>query len=474
MRRIDSAARQGSWIAYWLLTVLLVLGAVLTTTQPMSLIGAISQHYVDSTSPTWVSTITGYSPLIWWRLGEASGTTINDASGNSRSGTYNATGVTLGATGAIAHDSDTAVTTSGVVTGSIANAAWMTQSDYTAWVWVKTTVGNTQMLAWGRDFSSTSRGFSLGVNASGVPAFGNSGSVFQLGVATIADGTWHLLVGVRDGTAGTFTLYVDGTQAASGSGADSTGAGCGLYLGARGNNSLQWNGSIDEVGYVDGKLTASQIATMWTDGADAPRRISTAAGTSTTGASFATSPTAGNLLLLAVSVVNASTTTNSCSTPSGWNTGPSKALVNGTVGGSVFTFWKIAAGGDANPTFTITGANTGTATVIEEWDGIATSGTLDTTFTAGQWNNVSGSQSCGTATTTAARTWIWAVVGGWGSATPAFTWGDSLSHDRGGVSSSSKCFAAWKVLFASASDTPSCSVNQTMIAGIVAMAFKRA
>ena len=65
-------------------------------------------------SPTeYANVVRADAPIGYWRLGERSGGTAADASGNGRAGSY-AGGVTLGAAGAIAGDSDGAASFDGV------------------------------------------------------------------------------------------------------------------------------------------------------------------------------------------------------------------------------------------------------------------------------------------------------------------------------------------------------------------------
>lgn len=61
---------------------------------------------------TYESEVLADNPLIYWRLGEPSGTTAADLSGNGNDGTYNGA-VTLGTTGLLTGDVDTAVTFDG-------------------------------------------------------------------------------------------------------------------------------------------------------------------------------------------------------------------------------------------------------------------------------------------------------------------------------------------------------------------------
>jgi len=51
----------------------------------------------SSVSPAFHTALLQYSPLAYWKMGEPSGTTMTDSSGNANNGTY--TSVTLGATG---------------------------------------------------------------------------------------------------------------------------------------------------------------------------------------------------------------------------------------------------------------------------------------------------------------------------------------------------------------------------------------
>lgn len=59
------------------------------------------------------------TPALYWRLGESSGPTAADASGNGRTGTYGA-GVTFSQTGAISGDANTAILFTNATTSSVA------------------------------------------------------------------------------------------------------------------------------------------------------------------------------------------------------------------------------------------------------------------------------------------------------------------------------------------------------------------
>src|SRR5437588_11591152 len=63
-------------------------------------------------------TVLADSPIAYYRLGEASGTTAVDASGNGRNATYSGAGVTYAQAGVIANDTDTSILLNGS-TGTI-------------------------------------------------------------------------------------------------------------------------------------------------------------------------------------------------------------------------------------------------------------------------------------------------------------------------------------------------------------------
>ncbi len=62
----------------------------------------------ESAIPAYLSAVLTDLPSGYWRLGEGSGVVAVDSSGNGRNGTYSATGVTLGQTGLLTGDTDTA------------------------------------------------------------------------------------------------------------------------------------------------------------------------------------------------------------------------------------------------------------------------------------------------------------------------------------------------------------------------------
>lgn len=75
-------------------------------------------------------------PLAYWQLGEASGVTARDSSGNGYNGTYSG-GVTLGATGLVATNGGAAVGLDGVDGLVSAPAAWPQMTAFTIECWFR-------------------------------------------------------------------------------------------------------------------------------------------------------------------------------------------------------------------------------------------------------------------------------------------------------------------------------------------------
>ena len=216
------------------------------------------------------------SPLAYWRLGESSGTTIGDSSGNSRSGTYAGT-YTLGVPGLLGGDSDTAVSaTSGI--GSIAAASWMNVSSALSLeCFFKTSVSGTLGLI-GRTNSGT---FGT-ADTNTVRIYLNSGKlVFQVfnsswnpaftlqSAGTYNDGFRHHVVGTWDGS--TAVLYVDGSSVTSTSASFTIASSATLpfYIGKMAG-SFAYSGIMDEVAYYSSALSSTRVSSHYSAAGTAP------------------------------------------------------------------------------------------------------------------------------------------------------------------------------------------------------------
>jgi hypothetical protein len=238
---------------------------------------------------SWPPTPTGYaavvaadSPLAYYRLGEASGSTMVDTSGNGRTGTYS--GVTLGASGLLVGDSDTAVscssTTSSTTYASVTGASWMAPTNLTVEAWIETTdtaqPSKSILTRWDQVTTSNCEfGLDLGSTTSGAGrVFVNtsSGVYIAQGSTALNDGTAHHLVGVFDGS--NLILYVDGTAVATTATAGTLNAPSTTLLVISGicagpttvNSNYGFVGTVDEVALYDTALSSTRVAAHYTAG----------------------------------------------------------------------------------------------------------------------------------------------------------------------------------------------------------------
>jgi PKD repeat protein len=218
---------------------------------------------------------------LYWRFGEASGTSVVDWAG-ATSGVAG-TGVSRGAAGALTGDANTAANFSGTSTGRVYSPTQMpSPASYSASVWFKTTTSSGGKLI---GFGDSQTGNSvltdrhLYMDNSGRLIFG----VAPRGVVTITsprtyrDGQWHQAVTTlgADG----IRLYVDGQQVAAR--ADTTSAEDIFGYWRVGGDTIDttwpsrptstfFSGSIDEVAIFPTVLTPAQIADQWSVSRGAP------------------------------------------------------------------------------------------------------------------------------------------------------------------------------------------------------------
>ncbi|WP_227497103.1 LamG-like jellyroll fold domain-containing protein [Planctomonas psychrotolerans] len=204
-------------------------------------------------------------PEAYWRLNETSGTTVYDWSGMNPA--YASGGVTRGAAGAIANDTNTASTFSGATWGLAATKTIQPgPNDFAIEGWFKTTTTRGgKIIGFGNKFSGESNQHDRHVymDDAGRVFFGvNDGGRRTLNTAAgLNDGQWHHVVANLGSTG--MQLYVDGAlvgersdavqgQAYNGFwriGGDTTWAGTSMYFG----------GAIDDVAIYRSALTADQV-----------------------------------------------------------------------------------------------------------------------------------------------------------------------------------------------------------------------
>jgi glucose/arabinose dehydrogenase/PKD repeat protein len=209
-------------------------------------------NYVDAVLPD--------APIGYWRLGETSGTTAADSSGNGRNGTFQ-TGYTLGAT-SLTIGTNPAVTFSG---GSVLLPAnvnpW--SGDFTIEAWAKPANSSSYAAVFQREVYNAN-GFRFGQQANRW-AFWTSESGGNILLAnnpgTLAAGQTDHIVVTRSGS--TFRLYVNGIEVGNSGGTYVAPTGGGA-IGAVGGGPF--SGVIDEVAVYGTALSASRILAHYNAG----------------------------------------------------------------------------------------------------------------------------------------------------------------------------------------------------------------
>ena len=138
---------------------------------------------------------------------------------------------------------------------------------YTVSMWIKPTAeaysNNRPLYCWGRDGTNTKTSFMRlnGGNSGGGVMFTHWGDNFVAAAGNLADGNWHHVVAVYDGTARKKTVYVDGTAyAAAANQAVAVDGETSLYIGSRsGSTSTTYAGGMDEFMVIAGAWTAGEV-----------------------------------------------------------------------------------------------------------------------------------------------------------------------------------------------------------------------
>lgn len=220
-------------------------------------------------STQYSSVVLADSPVVYNRLGESSGTSAADASGNGNTGTYSASGVTYSQTGAITQDTNTCVLFDGsagrMQMPAGVNVNGWTNFTFECWFYLSnTTYGNYPGVA-ANDLTYTSnKGFLLQVapTSDGQRGYADlNNAAANFGAGSFSASTWYHLVVSWDGT--TTRTYING--AASGTATPSTNGGLvaatyQVMVGAYPNGSNFFPGRIDEVAIYHSTLSASRIS----------------------------------------------------------------------------------------------------------------------------------------------------------------------------------------------------------------------
>lgn len=235
-------------------------------------------------APTYADIILATSGLLhYWRLGDPSGSVMAAETGTA--GSYTGT-PTLGATGALAGDADTAVTFNGSSQAASAAANLSAVSTLTIEFWLKVSSwGGADQLAfeYTTNYNTSTGGFVVNPNDSGSGRFqvamtGNSGGNYDAwSFARPSTGVFHHYALILDRTQAANSqigpLYMDGVarslQQNQTPAADITGnfVNSTLYFMSRATTSLRLAGTLDEVALYNRALTAQEVLDHYEAGA---------------------------------------------------------------------------------------------------------------------------------------------------------------------------------------------------------------
>lgn len=358
-----------------------------------------AQDIRKSTDPTfdrvYADEVLIDGPVGYWRLGEASGTTAADSSGNSLTGTYTGS-YTLGRTGALAGDANTAFqprASSSAAAGyvNIGNpAALQITGDQTIEMWLRRLEFSHRENPWNKAYAGEG---TVTSEPNGAINYyygtdGTDGATYQ-GFTTagtpLADSNWHHVVLVRDLSSRMYLCwYIDGVLL------NETPAN---YAAAKAGTQPAWIGDgyvesfvghIDEVAVYNKALSAERILAHYNKGMNAPgagaavvsnvevgvgvysgvdlhepvaiRERITVAGTT---ASVAASPADGEVGLPILTVASPGAATYTVSPATARTTAPSRTALyegyDGTIpyrttilGDNPISYWRLnEASGDA-------------------------------------------------------------------------------------------------------------------------------
>ncbi|WP_353648549.1 PKD domain-containing protein [Nakamurella sp. A5-74] len=340
------------------------------------------------------------SPSLYWRLGDAAGATVADASGNADPGVVSG-GVTFGRPGALDLN-NTAVATDGTNGVVASSKAFSNPTTYSEELWFNTTTTNGgKLIGFGDQQSASSNNYDRHVwmQNDGTLVFGTyTGDLNTItSPASYNDGTWHHMVATQGGDG--MKLYVDGALVGTHpqTGAQSyTGywriGGDPVWFGS---NSWYFAGDIDEVAVYPSVLSASAVAQHHSLGA-AVNQLPTASFTSSS-------------VNLAVSVDGSGSTDPDGTVASySWNWGDGSADTTGTSATATHTY---AAAGTKSVTLTVTDNRGGKSTAVSKDVTVTAANQLPTaSFTSSSADlvaSVDGSDSSDPDGTVASYSWNW-------------------------------------------------------------------
>jgi hypothetical protein len=213
---------------------------------------------------TGVVDVTILGNIAYYPFSEGSGTATADATGDGYTGTLNNTTWATGLTGL---STDHALS----FNGTASNVTFTTSpslngtTNFSVGAWIKTSATSGGTIIQQRDANGFNGEYVLSTNSNGTVSFYvyNNGYQFQLtSTTTVNNNAWHQITAVRNSSNG--YLYIDGVQAATGSGTvASLSNTITVDIGANNRDGdAYFNGLIDNAFISDVALTSSALATV--------------------------------------------------------------------------------------------------------------------------------------------------------------------------------------------------------------------
>lgn len=315
------------------------------------------------TAKTYVTTVLSQGPTAYYRLGDSTDALMTDSSGQGHNGSYNAQGATLGQTGALAGDADTAVQISdgyyGIGTASVPLPLGNSARSAVAW-FTEPSGANDQgaLVSWGQP--GTDQAFQLLVSGtSQVTVDGwNDTHTFQTPYP-VNDGSWHQLAVSYTGSA--FTVFLDGVSIGSGrfrTALDTLTSP--LYVGGNAALSSGPTGmTLDEVSVYAKALTAANVSAQFTAAGyarpAAPSGLSAQAGANQATVTWAAGPSSVRAYEV-TALAGGSTAADSVSVPGT----ATSAVIGGLAGATSYTFHVTGWNGYGQGSAAVSGSVTPT------------------------------------------------------------------------------------------------------------------
>jgi hypothetical protein len=281
---------------------------------------------------TYNATVLADSPKHYVTFDQAGGT--NTDSG-SQAATITVTGSPTKASGGVSGNALTYNGTTDYVTISSNQYDFGASSTFTFECWFKSTATTGQPTFIRRDGGGAA--YLMRLNAGKIEFYCNQSGIIT--TASYADGNWHHVVGVKNGTA--TTLYVDGTSVGTGTGntVSQAAAAQPIYLGeSTSAASEMFKGTLDEVAIYSTALTSTQVTTHHNAGANAlatppAATMSLTSPTPSFSVAGATSPAMTLNLAMAVPVVREHKIYNATASEDGFGNSTDSTSMSINAGG---------------------------------------------------------------------------------------------------------------------------------------------